>query len=486
MGGKEGIRRQAVLVVIGDAINLSSGIILSMILARVIPPETMGTYRQIVYLGPLAVALVESGLSASVYRFWNALEESKRSSYAKMILIASLILGIAGTIALAALAPYLAHWYNNPDLKLALLVSAPYPIASIPLMLLRPVLLSQGYSLKATSLETIFSLISVSSLILPFYWGFSFLFALGCWTMASLLRLLAVPLILIRYLQFPTPWWDKGLFWEVWNYLWPMQVAKIPGLITGYLDKVVMSIFLSPYMFAVYSLGAREIPFIGTVGYSIGSVLIPHLVEDVEAGRVDQICRRWQLACEKTAIYTYLVASFCMWHAVPVMQFMFSSTYTESSIPFQVFAALTFLRVIEYASMAKAYGRSDLIMKSSFIASVAMALLSMPLAWAWGIFGMALTVFLANCIVVLYYLLQYRSLLKINISNFFPWKRLFVLFFISFASTAFIGFSLNNILILNNKSTLFVIGWKLSTLFILSAIVYFCLLKVFGFINIRK
>jgi hypothetical protein len=42
------------------------------------------------------------------------------------------------------------------------------------------------------------------------------------------------------------------------------------------------------------------------------------------------------------------------WEAVLVIQFMFSATYSENCVPFRVFFALTFVRVIEYGSLAKA------------------------------------------------------------------------------------------------------------------------------------
>ena len=419
LAGQGGLRKQASLVVIGDGITFASGLVSSMILARVIPVDEMGTYRQIIYLGPMAATLAEMGLSATVYRYWNALDNVKKNHYAKMIVAVSFLLGITASLILFGLAGLLSTWYKNPALKLALFITASFPLSTIPLMLVRPVLLSQGASLRATSIETIFSLLSTVSLVVPLLMGVSLNYSLGIWIVVSLLRLLIIPVIFRDYLRQKGHWWDWEVFYTVWNYLWPIQVGRLPGYIMGYMDKVVMSLYFRPREFAVYSLGAREIPFIGTIGPSIANVLIPQLVKDVEEGRHAQICRRWRLACEKTAVVTYLIAAFSAWHAGPIVRLLFSATYTESSVPFCVFSLLTFVRVIEYASLAKAFGRSDLIMQSAFVGAGVMVPLAFLLTRLWGAFGMASSVLIGTVASAAYLIMRYRKLLNCPI-RFLP------------------------------------------------------------------
>jgi O-antigen/teichoic acid export membrane protein len=244
-----------------------------------------------------------------------------------------------------------------------------------------------------------------------------------------------------------------------------------------------MSLFLSLQGFAIYSMGARQIPFISMIGVSVSNVLIPHLVEDVQAGRYSQICWRWRLACERTAITTYLIAAFCIWHASPVVQFLFSALYAESSVPFRVFAALTFLRVVEFQGLAKAFGRTDLIMKSAFLNAGALAVFAIPLAWGLGILGMALAVFLAVFTTLAYYLRAYRKLLGEPISTFFPWPRLLLLLCIAFASTGLSSWLLGPALTRGADTSMLTLGWRLGGLFALSGGFYVALLVFCGFLQ---
>ena len=482
----QGIGRQAALVVIGDAINFTTGFISSMILARIIPVDVMGTYRQVMYLAPMVASIVELGISGTVYRYWNFFDEAQRASYTKMITIVTCFLGVIGTAILAVCAVPLARWYHNPALQTAVLITAAYPMATIPLMLLRPVLLSQGYSLRATFLETFFSLMSILSILMPLWMGLSLNAALSIWIIVSLLRLVAFPLFVGEYLQLTGSWWDWHIMREVWSYLWPIQVGRLPGYITSYLDKVVTSLFFSTKDFAIYSMGAREIPFIGVMGMSVANVLTPHLVDDIKEQRYGQAFLRWRKACERTALVTYPIAAFCCWYAVPVMQFLYSATYTESSIPFQVFAALTFVRVVEYASLAKAMGRSDLIMRYAFVGAGVMFLCIVPLGWMMKGFGIALAFLLATLASSTYILFKYKQIFNVNINTFFPWPRLSLILLISLISAACSSFILGPVFVLNNNLGIFNLGAKLGALFAASCAVYVVLLWVIGFIKIRK
>ncbi len=456
-----------------------------MILARMIPVEIMGTYRQIMYLTPLAVTIAEFGLSNTIYRYWNALESNERYIYVKMLLIASIVLSIFAAGILALLSGPLSNLYNNPLLRPTLLVSSLFPLATIPLMLLRPVLICKGKPLAATLLEMLFSLISVIGLIVPLAIGLNFLFSITIWISVLLLRLITVPIVFGSDLFVPGKLWDHEVLSKILDYEFPIQIGRIPGYITENFDKIVMSLVCTTREFAVYSIGAQELPFIGNIGFSVSNVLVPNLVEDLKAGRVDQINRRWRLACERTAMTTYLIAAFSIWYAVPVMQLIFSSQYTESSIPFRVFASLTFLRVIEYASLAKAFGRGDIILKSSIISAGTLIVLSFPLTYLFHAFGMALSFLFGTLAAIVYYLFHYKRWLGVPLSTFFPLSKLFLIGMFSMVSTVTVSLLIEPMLQLNSDLSVISLAWKLSILFACAAIIYTGLLLLSKILDFR-
>jgi O-antigen/teichoic acid export membrane protein len=484
LSGNTGLRAQAPLVVVGDALNFAAAFVASMVLARLLSVEEMGAYRQITYLLSLIVALLEMGLAATAYRFWAILDDSTRAAYVKMVGAILVGMGLLGGIVVLALVTPISHWYNNPALERLLVIVCLFPLSAIPVMLLRPVLISRGYPLRATLLELAFLLLQVSALVIPLLLGSSLERALVIWIVVCTLRLLFVPIVLRQYLFDRGHWWNGEVLAAVWAYLWPIQLGRLFGNVTTYLDKIVASLLLTTTGFAIYSMGAREIPFIGTVAFSVSNVLVPHLVGDVEAGNVSQVARRWRLACERSALLTYLVAAFCIWYAVPVMQFLFSASYAESSNPFRVFAAMTFVRVIEYASLAKAFGRPDLILKSAIIGALTIALAMAPLAKLFGPAGIASAFLVSTISQSVYLLLHYRGLLKMPIASFYPWGRLIQVLLIAFACVAVSDLTLSRFLHLSADTRMVTLAWKLAVAFAASAALYAGATVVAGFVRI--
>ncbi len=474
------IGRQASLVVVGDGITFAVATVATMVLARIMPEDSMGTYRQVVYLTQMAVMVADVGLSVSVYRFWNALDPERRPVYVRMIVVASLAIAIPPMVLLALLSPLLAEAYRNQGLYLALLISAPFPLATIPLSLIRPALISQGYSIRATLIETGFAFLAILSLVVPIAAGVSLNSSLAIWIGVSLLRLVAVPLIFRKFLILGARWWDREILRMVWDYLWPIQLARLPSYFSGYLDKIIMSVYLLPRAFAVYSLGAREIPFVGAIAYSVSGVLLPHLVEDVRTGNVDQICRRWRTSCLKTAFVTYFFAGFCIWNAPEVMRFLLSSTYEESSVPFRFFAAITYLRVVEYGSIPKAFGRTKSIFIMTLVAAVVLGVAAVVLTPRLGIAGMALSVVISEAAANMYMLFENRRILERPFRDFFPLGHLMILASLSIVSCLAGYWAFSRVISIAVSDGFVSLGSKLALLAAVSAGVYFLVLKTTG------
>lgn len=407
-------------MVVGDGMTFAALFVTSMVLARTIDKTDMATYRQVTYLGPMVVAFVELGISSAVYRFLRYFTGYRQKAFLWNVLLAKTLLGGLGTLVLLVLASPLARAYGNEALALALVIAAAYPLAVMPFMLVRPLLICQGHSLKATSLETFFALVTSLAMIVPLWAGWTLDQALGLWITANLCRLPVAAWFLARELRGSKPCWDREIASEVWGYLWPLQLSRLPGIAMTYFDKVVTSLFLPMDRFAAYSLGAREIPFLNRIPFSISSVLVPRMVEAFQAARPDRVCELWRRACLSTAVVTFPFAAFAMWYAKPIVRVLFTARYDESAIPFGVFAGMTFLRVVDYGSMAKALGTSRVILRGSVIAAVTSLPLSLGLTYLWGIWGISFSLMLSCAILAAYYLVSYRAILQRPIHSFFP------------------------------------------------------------------
>jgi len=478
--------RDSVLIVLGDGLKFASNLVALMILARIIPVDVMATYRQIIYIGPLAISIVEFGLSSSIYRFWNVLNQKERSSYIKMVILLSVLLGGIASIALAILAPFLAVWYDNPDLKTALLICCAYPLTNIVTLSIRPLMINKGKSPQAIFIQLVFSLAMMGAIIIPLYFKASLNQALIYWMIINFIEMIITFIILNHEILPETPWWSKKTYKDLRKYLWPIQAGRVSGVFTGYIDKITTSVYLNAEEFAVYSLGAREIPFIGQIGYSISSVMIPKLVTYIESGRIEDVCGLWKRAIKRTSLIIYPIIGFCIYFSKPIVRFLFSATYIESSVPFAVYSLLTFIRVVEYASLAKAYGKTEIIMKGAVLGSIIMIILSFPLTSLLGTWGILITLLLSTYISNGFYLYSYTKLLNKPLKDFYPIKHLLILATISVIIPAFVGRIFNPIIYLSTTVSFFSIGIKLVFLFLCCLILYLICLILSGKLQFKK
>lgn len=471
--------RQTFIVVIGDSITFLSTFLGLMILARILPIEEMGTYRQITYLGLMFVSLFDMSLSASIYRFWTIYDESKKKEFLQLVLFTSFILAGTASVILALLASPLSELYHNPSLAIALRIASVFPLTYIPFSLIRPVMISEGYSFKATLLETVASVLTTMAIIIPSFLHKSFLFTLSIWISISFLKTIFTIYFFRKYIFCHFKWPYKNILSDTGKYSGTLQISRIPGFLLNYSDKIVTSFFLSTKEFAVYSMGARELPFINTIGYSVSNVTVPYLVNDFNLGNIAVACSRWRTAGIKTARYTYPIIVFGLWYAIPLMKLLFSSTYEESGAIFRVFALTSFLRVVEYAGFAKAMDKTLLIIQSALLAAMAMIVFSIPLVYLYKGVGMAWAYFISTLISAVFLLIKYKKIIKMPIESFFSWKQLSAMFILATAIVVIIDKSLGTLLKVNSVMPALSLLWRLFILLLIDLIIFNVLLARF-------
>ncbi|HQP86711.1 MAG TPA: oligosaccharide flippase family protein [Thermoanaerobaculia bacterium] len=473
--------RQASFVVLGDGMTFAGLFVTTMIMARIVGKADMATYRQVLYVGPLAISIVEFGISSTVYRFVPFYKDEERKAFLWDALVAMTVLGAVASLALALLSRPLAVAFHNDALAPALRIAAAYPLAMMPFMLVRPVLICEGHSLKATSLETIFALGTAVAFLAPLAVGASLNAALVFWMGANASRLPVTAWLMWRVLRGVRFRWERSVVKDVWGYAWPLQASRIPGIAIQYFDKLVTSVMLSTSAFAAYSLGARELPFVNSIAFSMSSVLVPQMVTAIQSGGVDRVCQLWRKASVSTAIVTYPFAAFSVWYAKPIICVLFTSAYEDSAIPFRFFAGITFLRVINYGSLAKALGESRIIMTATVITMMVSLPISVAMAYLWGIWGVSVSLLVSTMVMSAYYLLRYKRLLRCPISAFFPMGSLALVGAVSIAAVLMADACLGRALGIEEEVLAARLAFRLLAVFAVAASAY-----VGGWALIRK
>ena len=464
--------RQAVFVVVGDALNVVALLGTSMALARIIAPADMAIFRQVTYLGPLVAGLAELGISGTIYRYYRVFQGPRLQTFLWQVLVFLVAFGALGSLVLLVLAYPLAKSFGNPALAPALMITCGSVLAGLPFMMVRPVLINQDHSLKATLWEAGLSVGAAFALIVPLWRGWSLNPSLVCWMGANALRFVVVWWYVGRPFFRTGLSWDASVTREVWTYLWPLQLSRLPGILMMYFDKVVTSVFMEKRLFAAYSLGARELPFVNAIPFSISSVMLPRMVEASEKGEIDRVCALWRKACLSTALLTYPVAAFCICNARNIIRAMFTDTYVAGAIPFAAYAGITVIRIIDYGSMARAFNLNTITLRVAVYAMCLSLPLSVYLTWLFGIAGISCCLLISTSFVAVFYLWSYVRLLKRRLATFFPVGDLVLMLGLSFAAAGFSATVVGRMLRIDRCSSLVELGLRLGLIAASTALLY--------------
>jgi O-antigen/teichoic acid export membrane protein len=191
-------------------------------------------------------------------------------------------------------------------------------------------------------------------------------------------------------------------------------------------DRLVVSRNFSPALFAVYAVGAVELPLTGVVQQAVSSVLIPALTRHYAAGDVAGMAALWRRAIRRTSLVLLPLFVFFILTANETIHLLFGASYSQSADVFRVYLLLMPLRVATYGLITQAIGRTHINLTASFILLAANAALVLALVGPLGLIGPAVGTVLATYLIAVYYLIRLRKVLGLTIGALFPWSILLV------------------------------------------------------------
>ncbi|HPH60692.1 MAG TPA: oligosaccharide flippase family protein, partial [Candidatus Syntrophosphaera sp.] len=268
--------KQAGLLTSVEFIRFGLKSLVGIILARILVPAELGSYRQLFLIYSTFSTLLLLGIPQSVLYFLPKLRhiDSKREFISRAVNLVSALAFVFG-LAIFLLRGFIARVFSNPQLELLLILYAVYPLFMFITQIYSQIMLG----LKQPGKTAVFTLFSVAA---------DFVLILGVALLTHnlyhiVLALMVSALLQWGFAQFQLRHWltkasfDPGFYHEVFQYSLPLGLASIIGMLSVQLDKLVISGFFTPAQYAVFSIGAMELPFIAILNNSVNAILLPHI-----------------------------------------------------------------------------------------------------------------------------------------------------------------------------------------------------------------
>ena len=415
---------KAAIIAFGAGIAQVITVLSTVILARILTPADLGTYKQIFLLYSISAPIFITGIPASIYYFLVRLkkEEEKRLFVARsisLLFILGLLLGIF--VSLSSLwAPKLIR---NPQLTAPLVVFGIYAFANVSEQFLQPILvlynrlkmllvypLAKGFLIFSFTIASalifnknlllIILAVSLVSLLLPI---FAIVYTKNLLSLKSLMKI------------------DRKNYKAQLSYGIPLALTSVVGIIAWEFDKLVVSINFPPELYAVYVLGATEIPFVGLIRSSVTQVVLPEMSKAHSEDRIKDLVSIWHNSIRKLSLLIVPIFFVAMVFSKEIITILYSEKFSASVPYFRIYLLLLIVRVASYGIILQAIGKTRENLKGSLAFLTVNAVLNPVLVVTIGLIGPAIATVVSTFTNVIYYIFVIKKFMAFSLRDIFPW-----------------------------------------------------------------
>jgi len=361
--------RQAAWVAIGSFFSFIVGIISPMILSRYFDKGDYGTYKQVMYVYNTLLSIFTLGLpKAYAYFLPKYSREFSKDIIAKVTRL-FFFLGAIFSLFLFFCAAPIANVMKNPDLKVALMYFSPTPLLLLPTMGLDSIYATfqktkhlAFYTIATKILIIVCTIIPVIMLnggYIHAIIGFDIASFITC-LMAIFLKTWPIKKENHRKVYLPLK--------EIFDFALPLLYASLWGMIIVSANQFFISRYYGNEVFAEFSNGFMDIPFVGMITGAISAVLLPLFSGmDKGNGMSNDTLAIWNSALLKSAKLIFPMLIFSIIFARLIMTCMYGDNYVQSTIYFQIknisglFYIIPFYPIILAIGKTKEYARIHMI-----------------------------------------------------------------------------------------------------------------------------
>jgi O-antigen/teichoic acid export membrane protein len=218
-------------------------------------------------------------------------------------------------------------------------------------------------------------------------------------------------------------------FKEQLSYAVPLGLASIVLLVFAQTDKYVITHFLGREMFAVYSVGAMQLPFVDILRNSVMDVVFPLMAEFQKKEMTGEILDLWRRATLKMALAFFPIFVFLEVSARPFITILFTEEYAAATSVFMLYLLIFLRSSVDTTAVLMVFKKNAFMLKVNAVAFVAHVTLTILMFKRFGWLGVPATtvcmIYLQNGV----FLWKSARLLKRSVFTVMPWGALFARFF---------------------------------------------------------
>jgi len=376
------LRRAGPLVVARFASAVVTTVV-PLVLARAMPIEEYGTYKQLFLVGVTLTAVLAFGIPQSLYYFL------PRTDRGRPYVVHVLVL-LAGAGAIAALlvllaTPWIGRLFSAPSLpnyRYALATYAGFFLAASPL---EPLFTSQGRTGVAAVNYLIWDSLRAAAMTIPILLGLGLQATM--WSVAGLMALRTVATWTLAVNATPGPWWNTAALKAQLAYALPFGAAMAISVPQHSLHQWVVSAHFDPALFAIYAVGCFQFPIVDLLYTPTTEVLMVHVGELERAGRLADSVALSRDASARLALVFIPTCAFLIAAAPRFIEAVFGPRFLPAVPLFRVSTLAVLFGCFPLDGLLRARGETRAILWSYVVKAAITVPLVLALVRMFGLLG---------------------------------------------------------------------------------------------------
>jgi O-antigen/teichoic acid export membrane protein len=382
---------RAGFLVVANLIKYAVGFVMPMVLVRFLTKSDYGSYQQMLLIGNAALGVMTLGLPTSIYYFYHHVGEKKVPA---LVVQTSVMLAIGGLLAGLIIilgADHFASGLNNHSMVGLLQIYALSIMFMIASEHCLHFMIAQNRYKMAVMLEVGETVLRVLTSLAPLWLGYGFIGLVWGIVIYYVLRFAIRNGYLFGFSGLHFNAWKAQIFPKTQlEYSIPVALVSLSGLIGNTFNRAILATSFTPAQYAIYAVGALEIPLDVIFQASVANVLRASLPPLVREGNLDEVARIMREAVRKLSIIVLPSFIFLLGHSFEFIRLLFTSSYEESVYVFRIYLWLLPLHMLVLSPIPHVFGKPKLNFYIVLSMMVVLIIMGYTLLKTIGFYGPAL------------------------------------------------------------------------------------------------
>lgn len=392
---KSSLAQQMAILLSGRMIAFVFLFFLPVLLARLLTQEAFGLYRQFFLVFYALFTVMQLGMSVSLPAFMPRHENDQREILSMAtVCLAGLGLFVAGV---GAGVQWLGTGQPIQEMGCVLGAFTGLMIAASPF---EGILLMEQKSRATALLIVLWDLGRGLGLLLVLYLTRDLVLALWMMVGVASLRWLAMLLYFRRSFQISPRAWNQPLLNKQMKEAGPLTLQAGAHLFEINVDRYLVMALFSTSAFAVYTVGAFQLPLVDMLFSSVCGVLLPQFATQYAKGEHDELLALYKETIRRMSLILIpMTAMFSLVHYEFIVV-LFSDKYAESAPLFAAFVWLIPAQGALSTLVLQSIGHGRFLSVTGVLKPVLALLMVGMGAWFGGMMGIVLTLVLYHYTII--------------------------------------------------------------------------------------